>query len=308
MKVIHILVAVLSLFIFALPCFSESSKSEAFVNSHNDFFHLLNSDPDDIKIGYYYQPETEEDGGPGEFELQKAFSRLELPLPTSNDAYFRMAMKYDYRNYDFSSSSGRAGSLSSEALHKIELGTGYGVFLTKDLLFTALPTFGIYSNMDGLSEDDFQFHGEFQFVYRLNPGAAIVAGAAYNEIFDDTPFYPILGVRILSNDGKTHLNITLPTEIKLAYNDTPQTQYYIGGWISGDQYHYEGDLGDFNIQVRENRVGGGVIQWFNDVVNIQLEAGAQINDEFEFETKGTNLFQNNLETAPYIWVALGFAL
>ena len=284
---------------------AESYNPNVFVNAHSEFFHLLNADHDDIKLGYYYQPETEEEDGEGEFALQKGFARFDLPMPISRNSFFRFGANYEYRGYDFKQS---ASSLPSDALHKLEIASGFGTFLSDNTLFTVIPTLGMYSDMDGMSEEDFQLHGKSYFVHRVNPGSAILLGAAYDETFDDTPIYPLLGVRMLSNDGSFHLVITLPTEIKMAFNVTPQTQYYIGGWINGDEYRYSGDQDDFNVSIRENRVGLGLIQWFNDSVNLQLEAGAQIRDEFNFKTDDTTLFENDVETAPYIWAAFGFAL
>ena len=132
-------------------------------------------------------------------------------------------------------------------------------------------------------------------------------GAAYDETFDDTPLYPLFGVRMLSNDGKFHLVLTLPTELRLGFRPTPETEYYVGGWILGNEYRFNSDFGDFNMQTRENRIGAGVVQWMGEHVNLTLEAGALLKSTLEFKYAATPEFAGDLSPGAYLAASLGFA-
>lgn len=286
----------------------EESKPKLFRDLHGDYFHLLLPDYSDIKVGYGYQPEIEEDGGPGEFNLNRFFGGFNLPLPVTQNTFFTLGVYYELLNYDFKKLTGAPLSPGSEVFHKAEMTGGFGHFFSDDFLFMGSATLGAYSNLENsIDADDFQLHGKGYFVYRINPGAQILAGAAYDEIFDDTPLYPLFGVRMLSNDGKLHLVLTLPTELRVGFRPTPETEYYVGGWISGNEYRFNSDFGDFKMQTRENRLGVGLVQWMGGYLSLTLEAGAMLDNTLKFKQAPSSEFAGDLKPGAYLTAIVGFA-
>ena len=164
----HLLaIIVISCSLTSLVKAEEEMQPKLFRNSHGDYFHLLFPEYSDIRLGYGYQPKIEEDGGDGEFELNRFYGGFKLPLPVSRDTFFTLGVDYELLGYDFKKISGEILSPGSENFHKAEVSSGFGHFFSDDLLFMGSATLGVYSNLENSIEaDDFQLHGKGFFAYR----------------------------------------------------------------------------------------------------------------------------------------------
>ena len=77
----------MSLFAASSVLAQQQYNPKPFINEHSDFFRVLNSEPSDVSLGYYYQPETEAKDGPGKFDLQRFYTGFELPAPILNSRF-----------------------------------------------------------------------------------------------------------------------------------------------------------------------------------------------------------------------------
>ncbi len=310
---------VLAMFCFfgptALNAESLVQSNQNFSGDHRDFFRLLRPNGTDAEFGYLYQPSNEEGDGSAEFDLNNFFAKLELPFPVSSDFYLRGGFEYSFQRYEFDLPEEANLQEDSKDVHKIVINAGVGYFVSNDLLLTVLASPGIYSDLDEtIDEDDLQLNGNGMLVYRLNPVTQLLAGVSYGEDFDDTPVLPIVGIRMLSEEGRVHINLTFPLEARLGYNITPKTELYGGYWISGNEYNVRfgeregGGEKEFSFHQQDRRVGGGAVIWFTDALNIRIEGGASVGSELEFKVAGPDIFDGDLDPTGYVTLSLGMAL
>ncbi len=286
------------------------SETQSFVAAHADFFRLYFAEPTEIKAGYWYHPEQEAKDAAGEYDLQMLRAELEMPAPLSRDFFMRFGGIYEQRWYDFSGRDYEAIFGSDETLYRIVFAPGAGVFLSDDFLVTGRGLLGYYSDIGGgVEDDDFQALGDAQAVYRLNPQAQILGGIAYARPYEDYTLLPIGGVRLLSESGTLHVSITFPLEARLGFRLTESMEVYGGAWASGDRFHVRSEGEEFDVSVRERRVGGGFSFWFGSHVNLILEAGAALAGEFEVEDlRPSRTPDQDLDPAPYLAGKVGVAL
>ena len=281
---------------------------DSFSRSHGDFFRLFLGDRSDISFTYRFEPQTEEESGPGEYELNLFRLEGEVPLPQDRDFFLRAGGVYEARRYEFSAVRSAKVAPSTEILHTAALRLGAGLFFGDDLLLTGSATLGAYSDFSGsLDDQDFDVQGEVLLVYRLNPGAQIVAGVANTKEFEDVDILPLFGVRLLSEDGKVHISITAPRDVTVSYAFNPELRLYGGGWLSGNEYRVDIDGEEFNVAIRERRFGIG-LQWLlGQRLRFTLEGGLLIGSELDFRTEDAGQFEGDLDTAPYLGAGLGFS-
>lgn len=295
---------------FVLPLLAVADdEGSGFLEEHQDFFHLLGPSTTELTVRYLFQPETQDEDGPSEFDLHQFQGTLDFPVPISSDSFYRFGGEYQLGRYDFSNARTQNSRLEDEDLHKIELSFGMGTFLDEDLLVSGFLTPGIYSDLnEGLDEDDFQLQGMGMLVYRMNPTAQLLVGVKWSEDFDEYPLFPILGMRLLSENGQVHLNLTLPLEARLGYNFTTNAQAYTGFWISGDQYQVAFDQEDeFHLQNQERRLGIGVLVWLNDRIQVSIEGGALVGGVFDLKTTNPGQFNDGVDPTGYLTGSLGLA-
>jgi hypothetical protein len=298
------------LLLFALPA-PGFAADEDFAAAHGDFFHLMFFEWSDIRAGYLMQPDSKADSGDGKFDLQVFSTDFELPLALSDDFFLRIGAQYEGRQYDFGDDGWTGWNTEKQTLHKAVVTPGLGVFITDDLLLTGRAIAGAYSNFDGgLESDDFKAYGDGLLVYRLNPEAQILAGASYSEAFEDYDVVPLLGFRLLSEDGRLRINLTAPVEIKVGYELIDGVEVFGGCWASGDRYNARVDGENIKIEVRDRRVGGGLSFWLGSHLNLVLEGGVLLESELEFVSERRNVrsTSDKVEPAGYFGGHIGVAL
>lgn len=285
------------------------AEEPGFSAAHRDFFSLLRPDHADVSFGALYEPEHEEEGGPGSYSLKRFTGAGELLAPLGRDLYLRGGVEYGASMYDFDRVDAARTSLSEETFHRAVASGGAGVFLSSNLLLTGVATLGMYSDFDeGIDFDHAALYGNGMLVYRINPGAQLIVGAERSEVFDDTPLFPLLGIRLLSEDGSIHVSLTLPLEARVGWRLTTQSELYARGKIDGDRYHIDVQGAELDVALRDQRVGLGAQLWFGEHVGLTLEGGLALGSEFEFKTVDAGQFRGEMKEAGYLSVELGFAL
>lgn len=283
----------------------------ALVSEHADFFKLLRDDRTDIRFHAMYEPEVDADDGDGAVKVGTLGGDGEVAYPLGPHLFLRLGAEFDYRHLKFKRVQGAETELASDSLYLVATTVGAGYFFSKDLLLSGSARPGAFSDFDrGFEEDDYRLDGELTLAYRFNPGAAAIIGAEYSERYDDTPLLPLLGFRLISEDGKITLNVLFPAEARLAYNFNPRVQVYLRASREGEQFRMDSgrfDI-DYDLYVARQWFGFGTELWLSEHFAIRTEAGISAGSEMEMKRPFPGQFKGDLETGSYLTLQLGAAL
>lgn len=296
--------------LLALPL-SLAAADNTFQQAHGSFFHLYNTEKDELGIDYTWIDEQEEKDGPGKYELQILNFDGEVPLALGRDAFLLFGGQYGMRIYDFDRVPLARTASDDDTFYKIVGGTGVGMFLSDDILLIARGTLGSYSDLDdGIDEDSFIGTGDARFVYQVNPGAQLIFGVRYSQDFDDTPLFPIAGIRLLNESGTLRLSLTAPLDAEIKYAVTPEGFFYIRGSIVGEQYRVNSgeDVSSFNVSIRDQFIGAGTELWFLRTIKVGAEVGYSVGSELDYKARDSGQFSGDLDDAMYLRVSLGVNL
>jgi hypothetical protein len=297
----------LSLLLLASAAVDAVAQDE-FVSEHRRFFSLYKSEVEDLRFSAIYQPENDEADGSGEFDLLQANIKLETPYAIDDDSFSILAFEYDARNYDLSGVEGTPIN-SSPTFHKIQVGAGLGKFINDDFMLVGTARLGVFSDFESdIDENAVRLYGDGAAVYRVNPGTQFVLGAAYNEIFDDYPIYPMNGLRVISEDGTIHLSMTFPTDAQFGYNLVADSLLFAKFVATGEEYRSTlEDKREVDVHVQDKRLGFGARHWFTPHVNLGAEIGISLDGELKYKVSNPEVFTGDTDPAPYAAVNLGFA-
>lgn len=293
----------------AMCLVAAAARADDFISAHSDFFKLLLDNRNDIRLRGTYEPERDEDGGPGKVEVRSVGVDGELAYPFDRDLFLRTGGEYDLRHLEFDRVRGARTELGSDTLHTVAARLGIGMFFSDSLLVTGSARFGAFTDFDhDLGGDDFRLDAETKLVYRFNPGALFLIGVEHSERYDDVELLPIVGVKLLSEDGRVSLNMTLPVEVRLGYHFTPRAEVYARLSRTGEQFRIDAGEEELDLYIGNQWVGLGAELWITDRLSITPEAGLSLESDFEFKSRNAGQFGGETETGGYVQVTLGAAL
>ena len=303
---------IFSPFLHAESVIEEGSSEEIieeFRNQNQEFFRLATGEGKDLEITYKGSIKRDF-SGPSDASLfeDKFLFSAEIPIPLSKDFFWRVAPIYEVSFIDFQNLRIDDKIYDSEQLHRLELGLGFGQFLNDNLLFSVMLQPGLHSNFSSIDSQHFQLYSQGYLVYRINENLELIGGAASTELFDEVALFPIIGVRGLVLNQKLHIKFTPPIELRVGYPIADGVQLYAGIWLTGDEYRVERLGRTFKIQTQDLRTGVGVLRWINDHLNLQFEAGWNLESTFDFELVKTNSRSDRLDESPYFRLTIGYAL
>jgi len=219
----------------------------------------------------------------------------------------------DFRRIEYS--FGNSSTLSSDTeLYDIFPRVDFGHFLSDQLFFLGSVGLGVFSDLDADLVDSLQFKSSAQLVWRLNPGAQILAGLRLSQDFEDVPIFPFIGLRLQDTEGRLHLSLTFPLEASASLHLDHDSEIFLRAWLEGNEYNLQprtryGVSGDVEVYQREQRVSLGYRRWFGRNFAISLEGGATPGSIFEIKEDNRDDFsQGDLDTAWFASLALDFRL
>ncbi|MBP9837822.1 MAG: hypothetical protein KBC84_03825 [Proteobacteria bacterium] len=298
------------LFIVLFLPITAFAQNTNFKTAHGDFFKLYFSDRSELQLQYLLGLNQKDSNGPGKFNLNYFTAKGEIPLPQGRDTYFRFGADYGARFYNFKNSAGALSDLDSETFHRIQGSYGIGQFINDDFLLTGIAKLGLFSNLHGNPEqDDFRINGDVIAVWRMNPGTQLVGGLAKANDFADTDYYPILGIRLLTEDGKFRISVTIPREARLDYNITSSSTIYGLLSLSGEKYNLYFSDPDRKVStfIQDKHLGLGADHWFSTHIGVGLEAGLTIDAKTDLKLDGQN-YLGNLENSAYALAQIKISL
>jgi len=282
---------------------------DAFRTQNEDFFRLVSGEEKNIEFRYDTSSKRRFSGsGNATFSEEKLKFAAEVPIPLSKDFFLRVAPLYEVKFLNFDNLEIDNQTYSSEQLHRVELGLGFGHFVNEDSLFTIKLIPGLHSNFSSIDGNHFQLFSQGFFVYRANENLEFILGTVSSELFDEAALYPVIGLRARALEGRLHIKLTPPIELRLGYDVSNVLQFFGGFWLSGNQHRIE-TLGEsFQIQTQDRRLGVGLVRRLNEKTNFQLDLGVLLKSEFEFELVDTSLDTDNLEESFYAGLTIGYDL
>jgi len=253
-----------------------------------------------IDLGVY--PNMRIKNEPGSFDLLRYGIDADFPIALSPDGYLLLGFYANARDYDFTSST----TLADEEVYAVGLKFGFGAFLDENTLLQVETQPGIWSDMDsGLHHEDYDFPSSALMTFRTTDALFWKAGVRYNQIFEDAPWLPYLGVswHITAmmtpegmgpgDSGSWRLDVLLPEYAELSWWPAPDTGYQWGFEVDGGEYHVRTSAATGNqrddIHVQEVTTYLGMTHRMSDTFSIRARAGATLAGNNDL-TNGANGF------------------
>ncbi len=267
------------------------SLNRLFKDAHGDFMAKRERYVAPIELGARVLPNQRIQHEPGSFDLFGYDIDVDLPVLVSTDGYLKFGAYYEGRSYTFSSafgSMGNASGIGDEQLHAAGLHVGFGVFLDDNVLFEMETSPGLWSDWDdGLHHKDFDYPSKALFTIHTIDNVFLKIGARYNQIYEDAPWLPYLGVSWHVFDG-LRFDLLAPEYVELSLWPSASTGILIGGEVTGAQYHVRTTEATgaqrADVQVQEIIAYVGLVHRMNDNVSLRARSGLVVAGDYHLTT------------------------
>lgn len=286
------LISIFLLFFFQASLVEAQSEAGAISARYRDFLKLLYFHKSEIEARFDYIGEQGDSEGSAEFDSRQLDLNLSFPFPLKDDWFIALGGDIGRQDLSFSNSS---SFKSDTELYDLFGQVDLGHFLNNHLFFQGSAGVGIFSDFEADFADSLQFKGQAQLVWRLNPGAQLLAGLRYSQDFEDTPLFPLIGIRLQDTEGRLHLSLTFPLEAQVSFHLDGERELFLKASLKGNEYELEpnrvASLPDtVEVYQREQRLSIGYRQWFGHHFALAFEAGGTPGSMFELQANGTRDF------------------
>lgn len=288
-----------------------------FTDIHGEFMNRRERYQAPIELRARVLPHEQIKGEPGSFDMLGYDFDARIPALVSTDGYLTFGAYYQGRSYQFSDRFGTRGGganaagMSDETLHAAGAHLGFGVFLHDNVLFEMETSPGAWSDFDAtLHHKDFDFPSSAVFTLRAVDHLFFKVGARYNQIFEEAPWLPYLGINWEPIEG-LRIDILAPERAEISYWPSSSTGLLFGGEVNGGEYHIRTNeaLGNRQADVRVQEVVGyfGLVQRFSDNVSFRGRIGAVLGGDYQLTTgaAGFNETEGTLEAGLFAEIAFG---
>lgn len=288
-----------------------------FMTNHGEFMSRRERYDPQVKLRARVLPEIGVDHEPGSFNLLDYQFDVETPAYVAPDGYLKFGAYYGDRRYDFSrnfgtNGNGPNGNLGDETLTNTGVKLGFGVFLDDNILLEVETDPGLWSDLDGgLHHNDFDFPSSALLTFRTMPNLFFKVGARYNQIFEDAPWLPYLGVSWEIVEG-LRFDLLAPETVELSFWPNPSTGFLLGSEVVGAEYHVRTSeaTGSQRANARVQELFGyvGLMHRFTDHVSLTGRTGAVFTGRYDL-TSGAATYdrvEGQLDTGWFAELMLGF--
>lgn len=271
-----------------------------------------------VSLGFY--PNQRVNHNPGDFDVLHYGFDADFPFVLSPDGYLLLGVYSKSRTYEFTSST----TLGDETVHGIGVKFGFGAFLDENTLLEVEVHPGVWSDLDaGLHHEDYDYPAFALMTWRATKDLYWKAGLRYNQIYEDAPWLPYLGVSwditgMMTPSGATYedggawrLDVMLPEYLELSYWPTTDTGLTWGIDVAGAEYHVRTSLAAGrqrdDLRVQEVTTHLGFIHRWTDTLSLQARAGAVIAGDYGLTTgaAGFAVVDGALDQGFFATVSLG---
>jgi hypothetical protein len=278
-----------------------------FLQAHGDFMMRRERYNPMVEIYGRTFPNSTIQHEPGRFDLMQYGTDIQLPVTVSPDGYLTVGAYFDQRRYTVENMVPR---FDDESFFAAGLNLGFGIFLDDNVMFEFLTQPGAWSDLDGtLHHKDFDFPSRALFTWRTSDDVFIKLGARYNQVFEEAPWLPIIGIGWAISEH-FRLDIEAPESIELSWWPNPGFSILAGTEITGAQYRVRSTeaTGEqtADVQVQEIVVYGGVLWRFSDYISLLGRAGVNVAGDYKL-TDGASLdkVDGSLEQGIFAEISFG---
>ncbi|MBL9078008.1 MAG: hypothetical protein JNL08_10920 [Planctomycetes bacterium] len=287
-----------------VPQDDQYSLHSMFQQNHGDFMNRRERFRPQIDLRASFLPNQRIRNEQGHFDQAGYGIDVDAPILVSPDGYLKFGFYGHGRSYQFSDQFGRAGNgaaLPDDSLFAAGLVLGFGVFLDHagNILFECETRPGAWSDLDGgLHHEDFDFPSWATLTFRAMDSLFFKVGARYNQVYEDAPWLPIVGMNWEPIDG-FRFDLELPEHVEFSFWPSPSTGILLGAEVTGAEYHVRSSLADQensppareDLRVQEIIAYLGLIYRMNDFTSLSVRGGAIVAGDYDL-TSGQNGFNN----------------
>jgi hypothetical protein len=237
----------------------------------------------EVTATYGFRPDTEIQSEAGTFQENDFELNGRYAFPVGPDTFLQLGMRYRARVLQYSGNL--QGSDEDETLQELAWQFGAGQFINDDLMIYGEFSPGLYTDFEGtLNSRDWHFFAKGLAVYRLDENLYVQGGLFANQVFEETPVYPVAGL-IWLFAPRWRFDALLPEHVELQYN--PIDRLFLTGFfrLQGQQYNRRATAANGGLEqftrTQDARVGIEA-QWrFTDLLSAQFSAGSTIFGNWE---------------------------
>lgn len=261
-----------------------------FLLHHGEFMQRRERFRPDISLRGRVFPNQRINDEPGSFDLFGYDFDANVPAIVSTDGYLKFGAYYTGRRYVTSTAFGSAGNASGindETLIGAGVKLGFGVFLDDNVLLEVETAPGAWSDLDDtLHHEDFDFPSYGLFTFRTLDNLFFKIGARYNQVFEDAPWLPMLGLSWEIVDG-FRLDVLAPESVELSWWPDQNLGFLFGAEVWGAEYHVhtsEALNQRADLRVQEVTTYLGLVARMNDHTSLIVRSGLVVAGDYDLTT------------------------
>ena len=281
---------------------------------HGDFMNRRERYDPQLELRGRVLPNQRVNHEPGTFDMVGYDFDLEAPVMVAPDGYLLFGAYYQGRSYNFSSAfgtNGNATGLADEKLIGTGIKLGFGVFLDDNVLLEVEAAPGAWSDMDGgLHHEDFDFPAHATFTLRAMDNLFFKVGARYNQIYEEAPYLPYLGISWEFVEG-WRFDMLAPESLEFSFWPSSSTGILVGAQVTGAEYHVRttiaaGEQRD-DVQVQEVMAYLGLMHRLSDFVSFSGRAGLIVAGDYDLTSgaAGFNRVEGALDQGFFAELTMG---
>lgn len=297
------------------------SVTTLFREAHGEFMDRRERYDPSVEFRARWMPNQSIRNEPGDFDLFGYDFDAEFPVVIYPDVFLKFGLYQFGRRYQTSTGFGSNGNTPAnfnaepnwgdETLTAAGVRFGFGFFLSDNVLFEMETRPGVYSDMEGtLTRKDYDYPSSALMTVQANNDLFFKFGARYNQVFEDAPWLPWLGLSWELGSG-LRLDVMAPEYIELAWWTSGSTAFTMGAQVQGAQYRVRSTAAtgkqQRNLNVQEVFAYVGVTHRVSDYYSLSARAGAVLAGDYDLETGATNFdrAEGALDQGFFVDVTLG---
>ncbi len=284
-------------------------SEQSFSKKHEDYLDLVFFDPSDVYFSYLQKPKHVEHGQPEKTDTGIFYFELDAGYEFTADTMMFADIEFEQSLYDFDTPHNSNRPLGSPDLYQLASLMGVAHYFSDDLvgLIDFYP--GVSTEFGhGMKARSFGWAAGPVVGYRLSPRFALHGGVQVSEDYYETTIYPIGGISYLSEDGRTHVNITAPFQYRVGYLASDAVEVYSSVWYSDAKS--DAWIGPKStrswVSVGDIQAGAGALWTLGDYITLTTEFGAAFGNNFRVEKGAVADVGDDSDVTPYAMVAIGF--
>ncbi|MGC6489043.1 MAG: DUF6268 family outer membrane beta-barrel protein [Planctomycetota bacterium] len=299
------------------------SVTTLFREAHGEFMDRRERYDPAVELRARWLPNQSIRNEPGDFDLFGYDFDAEFPVVIYPDVFLKFGVYQFGRRYQTSTGFGSSGNTppvgnfnaepnwGDETLTAAGVKFGFGFFLSDNVLFEMETRPGAYSDFEGtLTRKDYDYPSSALMTVQATNDLFFKFGARYNQVFEDAPWLPWLGMSWELGSG-LRLDLMAPEYVELSWWTSGSTAFSFGAQVQGAQYRVRSTSAtgkqQRNLNVQEVFAYVGVTHRMSDYLSLSARAGAVLAGDYDLETGASNFdtTEGALDQGFYVDVTVG---